>query len=74
MAAAGKEGTAVGKSDIPQQDDPPSEVKTRLRPVVDLMIPHKWGWLNPCCSGCAQSPTEPAFCLINKSWVSRFTL
>lgn len=43
MAAAGKEGTAVGKSDIPQQDDPPSEVKTRLRPVVDLMIPHKWG-------------------------------
>lgn len=38
MAAAGKEGAAAGRSDIPQQDDPPSLVKTRLLPVVDLIL------------------------------------
>lgn len=47
MAAADGEGAAAGRSDIPRLDDPPSLAQTRPRPVVDLMTPHKWGWLNP---------------------------
>lgn len=47
MTAAGRVGAAAGRSDVPQLDDPPSLARTRPLPVVDLMIPHKWGWLRP---------------------------
>lgn len=69
MAAAGREVRllATGRSDIPQQDDPPSLVQTRPLPFVDLMSPHKQGWLNPVLLATLTPSLNLAFCLIIKS-------